>query len=163
MNLKKTHGEFLDKYDGLDKGMKIEKTLPSQLSYWLSRIKDRLAVIIRKVEAARRPLDELDKELIRYITDHADKDPDGRPLVVELPGGSRAYKGIKENDPEIVAFKSKRDGLADNLEKLMEEEIELELFSIPFKLFPKEINPQIMDAVVLLVTDGPEEGKDASK
>lgn len=83
--LKKTLADWQEIYFGMTALM--QESIPTKEAYWLARNADR-------VESAIKPLDKLRLKMLEEL---ADKDAEGKPIMLDVPGMQGRQFQVKEN------------------------------------------------------------------
>lgn len=108
--LKKTLADWQEIYFGMTALM--QESIPTKEAYWLARNADR-------VESAIKPLDKLRLKMLEEL---ADKDAEGKPIMLDVPGMQGRQFQVKEN---WAAFQAAWEDVINQ-----EEEVEIRLLSL---------------------------------
>ena len=125
----RTLAEWQEIYFGIQELM--QESIPTKEAYWLARNAD-------KVESAVKPLDKL---RLKMLEEMADKDEDGKPIMLDVPGMQGRQFQLKGN---WAAFQAAWEDVVNQ-----EEEVEIRLLSMN-KIMEKleTIKPAILKMVL---------------
>ena len=103
---------------------------------------------------------ELQQQELALVNEYVDKDKNGNPITV----GENGFK-IRENDIDIYNSKKNAlmddnkdiidefEALKDNVDKLVNEEVEVDFILIPFDCIPEEIGVTELEVLSTIVED----------
>lgn len=118
----------------------IEKEkVSNRFAYGISKNRAKMQSDVDGIIASERIIMEEDKKRIDYCIAHAVKDDKGDPII-EIIGKDARYKGVNENDPEIIIFVKKLIELKKAHDELLKTETEIDFYMIPFEDIPNEIS-----------------------
>ena len=130
----RTLAEWNEIYIGIQSLM--QESIPIKEGYWLARNADRVETVIK----------HLDKLRLKMLEEMADKDDEGKPIMLDTPGVQGRQFQIKEN---WGAFQTAWEEVINQ-----EEEIEIHLLSLKAigeKL--EAIKPIILKSMLCLFTE----------
>lgn len=160
MLVKMTRSELMNLLNGFN----IVNTLEGfKLAYAVARNKRALVAeqsLLKKATKHSDKYKEYDTKRIELCQKYALKDEAGKPKLTMGPTGM-AYEGVNENpnfQEDLKVLKEEHKESIDNQEKkqedyakMLEEEIEFDLYMVQSDQLPKNITVQQLDAIMPMV------------
>lgn len=123
------------------------KKISSRLAYAISRSESRMKEELTAINAAMGPYREYEEKRLELCKELCEKGPDGAPVM--LPDGK--FKGVEESpewQPRIDTLKAEYEKQMDEVNKMLDEEIEVDLYQADVKDLPEEMSKQDMDIIL---------------
>jgi hypothetical protein len=171
--MKVTKGQLLGIWDVLEKVGK--QKAPIKFAYGLAKNKRLFKDEIGAINEARVPpesFQEFEKKRITVCRKLADKDDKGQPITIDVLGSNGEILSSRfqttENaiklDEEINALREEYtdainefDEREEEILKLLEEEVEFDIFKIAFSQFPDKMSADHMEVLLDFVDDDSEQ------
>lgn len=135
-----------------------------RFAYAVSRNIARLKPEIESLHSSIKPSEEFnnfDKARVELAEKHADKDEAGKPVIIKGKNGEEyEIKDKKKFEKELEALKKEhkvaidgRDKQIEDFNKMLEDEIEFDAYTIKIEDVPKNITPQQMTGILGIIED----------
>jgi len=149
--------EVLDAYNAIKD---VNITASVKFNYGLAKLKKQLEKEADTFKEAIKPepkFEEYENKRNSLILDYAKRDADGKVVqindnAVELDEDKKTefYEKLAKLDKEYEEVIKKRKQQAEEINKLLESEIQIDLYKIKFEDLPEEIETRLMDALITL-------------
>lgn len=164
MIVKQARKKFFELFEAIS-NPEIRKIKGIKIAYAIHRNKAKLQ---KEVDIFRELDSQLDPDFSKYreeiqakAAELAEKDDNGNPKT-EAKNGLEIYLIPEDKKDELKAFDyglrekykegiARQDGKLGELEKMLAEEIELDLYSIPEAVLPEDISVEQLDALSLFI------------
>lgn len=121
--------------------------ISSRLAYCISRSESRMKEELTAIDAVMKPYHEYEEKRLKLCKELCEKGPDGAPVM--LPDGK--FKGVDEHPdwhPRIDALKAEYEKQVEEVNKMLDEEVEIDFFQADVKDLPAEMSKQDMDILL---------------
>jgi len=129
-----------------------------RFAYAIARNVGKLRPVIETLVEATKQVEEFEKVFAALSREMAKKDSKGEPIRV--PGN----QGFLLDDPtsfhervKVLKVETGQDKRDKEIEELMVETEEIDIYMVSFDLIPEKINPTILDAIMAMITEPTEE------
>lgn len=132
------------------------KTSPIKWAYAVAKNRSKVQPEVDGVGSIEQRLLDADKERLELCREHAKKDAQGEPIMFQGPDGVSRFLGVSENLPELREILRKIEAIKKEHADFLKTEVEVELHMVDFAEVPKEIAPDDLGSLLVMVTGAPE-------
>jgi hypothetical protein len=161
MKIKITNEGIVELHNGL---MNVGNLTGVKFSYAVAKNINILKGEVESFRKAAMPTEifqTYEKERFENASKHAEKGSDGKALKEVIDGIERFviknkeefekdYKAIREKHKEAI---QKREVQLKEMDEIMDEEVEIEVFAIPVSYIPEEITAEQMSAILPVIKE----------
>jgi len=132
----------------------ITDDLDRKLAYAIARNRSRLRSVVEAIEEASKPVPAFEKKRVELAREMAQKDGSGNPIMMPDQKSFVVADMVTFNEKlETIRKSTKQTARDKQVEKFMEEKEEVDIYQVPFELFPDTIRPDIMEALLPMVEE----------
>jgi hypothetical protein len=157
-----TNTEALSLYQTIGK-FQTKEDLPTKFSWALMRTKKRLKVLIDSMDEIRQPparMQEYETKRIALCEAASEKEEDGKPkvennnFVIETEAREQLNKDIAAlRDGDFKEMFDEQEKKSKDIEDLMKEECDIELFKVAPEFLPETMSPADLEILEVMIED----------